>query len=144
MEGLGGEVGPRAPPPSRMTLLRRRALALAVAALATAGLWLLLFRGDGGNAEDEPERAAGVSEATASLVEGLDAEERVDQVLLIGFEGSSPPLAILEELESRQVGGVLVAAANWPDRASGAELVERLRAAGLPTTPQLTLRNRTD
>jgi len=132
MEGLGGERGQRRlRRPSRTTALRRRAVAAGAALLAGAAVWLALDRRGAPEEDTEPRPpAAGVSEPVAEVVGGLSAEEQVDQVLLLGFAGSEPPLGIVDELATRELGGVLVEAENWAGAGPGAELVERLRQAG--------------
>jgi beta-N-acetylhexosaminidase len=112
---------------------RRRAGAIAAAVVATALIYLLFLRGDG---ESDPGAGAGatgggVSEPVAGLVEEMSLEERVDQVLLQGFEGTDATSPIFEELRKRQLGGVLIDEPNWIDVAAGAQLAGALRAEGL-------------
>jgi len=131
MEGLGGEGERRtAQRPSRATLIRRRGFALAAALLAGAALWLVFGRNGAGERGAQPAPVPDVSEPVAEMTGGLSPEEQVDQVLLVGFEGSGPPLAILDELAARQLGGVLIGPENWAGAGPGTELVERLREAG--------------
>jgi beta-N-acetylhexosaminidase len=63
-------------------------------------------------------------------VAGMSPQQKVDGVLLLGFEGSEPDAGIVEELRSRQLGGVLVTGRNWVDPTQLAELAGELRAAG--------------
>ena len=109
---------------------RRRLLAVSLAVVTTAALWLLLFRGDG---DEEPtdEPARGVSEPVAALVRGLSPEERVSQVLLLGFEGTDRTSPIFEAVTSEELGGVLIGPQNWVDAEQGSALAGALRAAGL-------------
>lgn len=110
----------------------RRLAALALACAATAAIWLLVVRGDGDEGpEGARERAAGVSAPVAGLVRGLSPDELVDQVLLLGFEGTDATGAVANALRGRQLGGVIVGAANWLDPAQAAALIAELRAAGL-------------
>jgi beta-N-acetylhexosaminidase len=121
-----------APPASRATIRRRRAGALLVAAAATAAIWALLLRGGGSAGEGNPnDRPSGVSEPVAGLVSQMSPAERVDQILLLGFEGTDSTSPVMAELRARQLGGVLVGSANWIDRSQGARLVADLRASGL-------------
>ena len=55
----------------------------------------------------------------------------VDQVMLVGFQGTNARGDIEDELRAHQMGGVLVGASNWPGARQGAQLVGGLRAAGL-------------
>ena len=48
----------------------------------------------------EKRRAVGVSRKADEVVRGLDAEQQVDQVLLLGFDGTDEPAPILAELRS--------------------------------------------
>jgi beta-N-acetylhexosaminidase len=109
---------------------RRRLLAVSLAVVTTAAIWLLLFRGDDdGEATDEPAR--GVSESVATLVRGLSPTERVNQVLLLGFEGTDQTSPIFGTVTSEEVGGVLIGPQNWVDAEQGSALAGALRAAGL-------------
>ena len=65
----------------------------------------------------------------------MTAEELAEQVLLVGFAGTDPLGRFVEELRSRQPGGVFVRAENWADAASGTALVAALRAAGRERGP---------
>ena len=101
-----------------------------LAAVARAGLWLVLFReGDDGEATPRPSR--GVSESVAALVRGLSPAEQVDQVLLLGFDGTDQTSPILSTLASQQLGGVLIGPRNWLDAEQGSALAGALRATGL-------------
>jgi hypothetical protein len=75
--------------PTRAQVARRRAVAIAVAAAATFLVWLLLIRGD------EAERTGSGLDVTGEvpgpvrdLVAEMSVEEKVDGVLLLGFEGT--------------------------------------------------------
>ena len=59
-----------------------------------------------------------------------DARGLADQVLLLGFDGTDASSPFLEQVRTRQLGGVLVERVNWLDAASGTALVGGLRAAG--------------
>jgi len=123
----------RRPRPTPGAVQRRRALATALAVAATALIYLLFLRGG-----DEPDPGAGagatgrgVTEPVANLVKEMSLEERVDQVLLLGFAGTDASSPIFEELATRQLGGVLIEGPNWVDATAGAELAGALRAEGL-------------
>jgi beta-N-acetylhexosaminidase len=118
-------------PPSPAVARRRQALAIALAVVATALIWLLLFRGGGGT---QDSRGGGVPDANpqvARVESQFSLPEMVDQVMLIGFDGKSAEGPIRTELRSHQVGGVLVGSSNWPGATAGQALVGGLRAAGL-------------
>ncbi len=106
-----------------------RALAIVLALGVTVGGWLLLF-GSEDDAEHKRKQARGVSAATAERLKGLSLEERVDQVLLLGFTGADATIPAVEEARSRQLGGFLVREENWTDSATGALVVGELRLAG--------------
>ena len=117
--------------PARTTVLRRRAIAAAVVVAATALLWLLLFREDSGGGGGERERGRGISKPIADLVSRLTVPERVDQVLLLGFEGTDATVPFFDELGERQLGGVLIGSENWTDAVQGPALAGAIRAEAL-------------
>ena len=95
--------------PTRGQVARRRAVAVAVAAAATFLIWLLWIRAD------EAERTGSGLDVTGevpgpvrAVVAEMSAEEKVDGVLLLGFEGTDRSAEILDGLRARQLGGVLV------------------------------------
>lgn len=111
--------------------MARLAGALAIVFALGAGAWLLLLRSDGENNGGAPtaieaELAAPVSD----LVSGMSIEDLVDQVLMLGFEGTDSSAPIIDELGERQIGGVVVATENWTGVRAGAELITQLRSAG--------------
>lgn len=116
----------------RRAILVRRAGAVAAAVAATGAIWLLAFREPGDEAEGEAGGSGrGVSEPVAGLVERMSPAERVDQLLLLGFEGTDGDAPILAELRERQLGGVLITRRNWIEPTQGRTLVGTLRASGL-------------
>lgn len=119
--------GSRRPP--RNLALRRRAAAVGLALVATAGLWYGLVRSDDDSSEPGEQPTAGVPSAVAGLVAELSREQLVDQVLLLGFDSTDAGAPFLDELRARQVGGVLIDAQNWPDSSSGTALVAAVREA---------------
>ncbi|MGI8462016.1 MAG: glycoside hydrolase family 3 N-terminal domain-containing protein, partial [Solirubrobacterales bacterium] len=112
----------------RGSLARGAAVIAAIA--ATAAIYLLVIRDDPGG--EERDRAGGrteVPEEVRDLVGGLTPEQKVDGVLLVGFDGVDSASPFLEQLRTRQLGGVLVRGANWLDSFQGTALVTELRAA---------------
>ncbi len=107
-----------------------RALLVLAALAATAAIYLLVVREDSGRTSDEP-RTAGeeLPEEVRSLVAALTPEQKVDGILMVGFEGTDASAPILDELRARQLGGVIVRGENWLDSFSGAALVEEIRKA---------------
>jgi beta-N-acetylhexosaminidase len=116
----------------RRTIVLRRVAAVGAALVATAGIWLLLYRdGSSEAAEDAKEASRGVSEPVAGLVRDMTLAERVDQVLLVGFDGTDASAPVVEDLRSRELGGLLITRRNWIDPEQGRALVSALRAAAL-------------
>ena len=108
-----------------------RAVAILAAVAATALIYVLVIRDEGGG--DGPERKGGgeeVPEAVRGLVESLSPEQKVDGILLVGFEGVDSSAPFLAQLRERQLGGVLVRSENWLDAFSGTQLIAELKAAG--------------
>lgn len=116
--------------PTRSVTLRRRAAAVAVAALATGGLWFGLARSDDDEGDAKPQAAGTVPAPVADLVAELSTDQLADQVLLLGFDGTDASSPFLDVVRARQLGGVLVGAQNWPDSSSGTALVDAIRSAG--------------
>src|SRR6266511_3041144 len=115
--------------PTKSQVARRRAVAIAVA--ATALVWLVFIRGGGGEGGGGGAAPAGeVPASVRDLVDELSPEEKIDQVLLLGFEGTDAGAEIVAELQERQLGGVLVTDRNWVDSSQLEALVAELRAAG--------------
>lgn len=117
--------------PTQAQLARRRALAVGAAVVATALIWLVFIRG--GNEDEDVGAAAPGGEVPAGvreLVAELTPEEKVDGILLLGFEGTDPGAEIVAELRKRQLGGVLVDEENWVDPSQLEGLVGALRSAG--------------
>lgn len=116
--------------PSRVRIWMRRAGALGAAGGATA-LIALAVTGDEKPAPiADPPTAGRVPSAVRELVAGLSLEQKVDQVLALGFEGTDSSSPLLGELRERQLGAVFVAAANWPGAARGKSLIAEIRSAG--------------
>jgi beta-N-acetylhexosaminidase len=64
-------------------------------------------------------------------VRGLTPEERVGQVLLLGFNGTDQTSPIFSTVASEELGGVLIGPQNWLDAEHGSTLAGALRATGL-------------
>ena len=102
-----------------------------VAAAATAAAWFFLVREPGEDGSHEAATPArGVSKPVAGVVQAMTPAERVDQLMLLGFEGSDSSSAG-SALRNRQLGGVLVSPSNWPNATEGRALLGDLRAAAL-------------
>jgi beta-N-acetylhexosaminidase len=119
-------------PSSPARIRRRRGVALLAAVAATFGIWVAFVRGGddqrGGGAGGS---SAGISDPVQGVAGRMTPEQAVDQVLLLGFDGTDATSPIVTELGSRQIGGVLVQPSNWLDAGQGAQLVATLRGAGL-------------
>ena len=108
----------------------RRGIAVGAAVVATAAVWFFLVRDDGTEPVAEPEASRGeVPEEVRDLVGGLTPEQKVDGILLVGFDGTDGTAPFLETLRERQLGGVVLRPANWLDAAQGTALVGELRGA---------------
>jgi beta-N-acetylhexosaminidase len=122
---------PAMAPPTRAQIRRRRAVALLVAALATAAIWAALLRGDSGPGTSENGGAAGASDQVQTLVARMSPAQRVDQILLLGFAGTGQTSPVFAELQDHELGGLVIRAENWVESAQGRQLIAQLRAAGL-------------
>jgi len=112
-------------------IARRRAVAVGVAVAATVLIWFALI--SGGDSEQSGGGSAPGGEVPASvrdLVDSLSPDEKVDQVLLLGFDGTDAGAGIVAELRERQLGGVLVTGRNWIAASQLESLVGALRDAG--------------
>jgi beta-N-acetylhexosaminidase len=117
-------------PASRRRILVRRAVAVALVLLAT-GLIALALRGDeDGEPAPAPATTGGVPRPVRGLVRGLTLEQKVDQVLAVGFSGTDAASPILAELREREIGAVFVGPQNWIDASQGAALIAALKVAG--------------
>lgn len=107
-------------------------MALLATIAATAAIWAAFLRGGetGGSPLASGQRV-GVSAPVVALVRGMSPDQLVDQVLLLGFDGTDATSPAITELRERQIGGVLVGPANWVDASQGATLISALRGAGL-------------
>lgn len=119
----------------RLGTTRRKIAALIALGVVAVGVWLLLSDGEGAGpeapeqaAESKPDRPEPVSKDP--IVSEMTVEEQVDQVLLVGFDGTSPDAEIAADLRDRQLGAVLVRAENWTGADDGGRLVAGLSSAG--------------
>jgi len=108
----------------------RRALAVLAVLAATALIALALRSGDESEPAAVPVTTGGVPAPVRGLVRGLSTEEKVDQVLALGFEGTDSSSPILGQLRKRQIGAVFVSSENLLDAGQGGRLVSELKAAG--------------
>jgi len=106
-------------------LLRRGSAVLALVAICV-GAWFLFLRDEDAGTDPEPRRAKGVPADIDQLARSMSTAEQVDQVLLLGFEGTDSSAPFVAELAERQIGGVLVG----PDNGVSPELMDSLRRAG--------------
>ena len=109
--------------------MRRRGVAVALAIVATALIWFVVIRG-GDSGGGAPGRAPGgeVPASVRDLVGDLTPEEKVDGILLLGFDGTEGG-ALAAQLAERRLGGVLVDTRNWTDASQLRSLVAALREA---------------
>jgi beta-N-acetylhexosaminidase len=116
--------------PSPAVARRRRAVAILLTIVATMAIWALVVRGDG-----SAPTGLGAAKAADPRVQAVESRlslpQMVDQVLLLGFSGTSPSGPIRHELRAHELGGVIVGPENWRNHFQGTKLVAGLRAAGL-------------
>jgi beta-N-acetylhexosaminidase len=110
---------------TRRQIMLRRIGAVVVAAAATALLAVLLLGGS--DAPSRPEEVPkGVSQGSIDKAKQLSPDEQVDQVMLLGFDGSEPGGDIAAELADHQLGGVLIEPGNWNGAGPGKKLIAAL------------------
>jgi beta-N-acetylhexosaminidase len=116
---------------NRVSVMRRRLVA-ALVLLALAGAAVLVLVGDDSEGDLSTTALPQSVSAQSTILSGqLTEEQLVDQVLLLGFDGSGEEDApILGVLAARQIGGVLVQSQNWTDSTQGSTLTHEIRAAG--------------
>jgi beta-N-acetylhexosaminidase len=115
---------------SRRRILIRRAVAVVVVAAATGLIALALSDGDVSAPAPVPVTTSGVPRPVRGLLRGLSLEQKVDQVLALGFSGTDSSSPIAAELAARQIGAIFIGPENWVDASQGAALIAELRAAG--------------
>lgn len=119
-------------PPSSAVYRRRRIAALAVVIALLAGTWLAFLRGGSGTESAGGGPPSPLDDPLVRAVESrMSVADMVDQVLLFGFDGTSPSGPVARELRNHELGGVIVGSGNWIGRSQGTELVAGLRAAGI-------------
>jgi beta-N-acetylhexosaminidase len=91
---------------------------------------VILLTPGGGDESDAPDPLAGIAAETVARVQGMTPEQLADQVLLLGFDGTDESAEFLDDVRSRELGGVFVDTPNWTDAASGTALVGAIRSAG--------------
>jgi beta-N-acetylhexosaminidase len=123
------------PLPSLRFVMRRFAVLTALVLIGGA-VWFFLIRDDGAAPPPKVEDRKRVEHEPVSddpIVRRMSVAERVDQVLMLGFEGTAPGAPAVGELASRELGAVLVRAENWPGLETGGRLVKALsQGDGVP------------
>jgi beta-N-acetylhexosaminidase len=114
----------------RASVTRRRLVAGAVVVAIAVAAYLVLSDDNSANDVSTVTLPADVSPQSGILAQQLTAEQLVDQVLLIGFDGTDRSAPLIAELADRQIGGVQVGPQNWAGAAEGAALTEAIREAG--------------
>jgi beta-N-acetylhexosaminidase len=113
--------------PSRRVIIERRALAVAIVITAGILVWAAFLRSSGDDSATAPVAAtAGISPTAASLATQMSPAQLASQVLLLGFDGADPSDPTIPGLGLRELGGVLVGAANWTDATTGTALVNKI------------------
>jgi beta-N-acetylhexosaminidase len=106
------------------------ALALAVGIAAAA--WLVAGPGSHGG-KSERDRAAtsleGISGPARSALGRMSLREKVDQLFLVGFEGTDGSAPVLDLVRRHPPGGVFIGRANWRAAPQGRALVAAIQAA---------------
>ena len=111
---------------SRLRIGLRWGFAALVLGVVAAVAWFVFVRDDSDDPGDPEPRTAGVSRKADEVVRGLGADQQVDQVLLLGFNGANHAAAIVSEAGERQLGGVLVG----PENGASPELLGAIARAG--------------
>jgi beta-N-acetylhexosaminidase len=107
--------------------LRRGALAAVILLVVGGALASVLLQGDESSSE-RPALDANVSPEVGKLVGGLSLEEKLDAVLVAGFDDP-------DRLPAGTPGGVLITADSWPGESKGKALTKKLHAAGGKSPP---------
>lgn len=108
----------------------RRGIAVVAAAAATLTVYMLAFGDEGGGRDrNRGDGAEEVPGRVRDLVAKLSVEQKVDAVLLLGFEGTDATAPFLEEVRSRQLGAILLRPENWTSLSQATALVDGLEAA---------------
>jgi beta-N-acetylhexosaminidase len=114
---------------SRRRIIWRRIVAVAAVVVSTGAIALALS--DEGTEVASPPAVSGggVPGGVRDLLRDLTLEQKVDQVLALGFEGTEASPALLERLAARQLGAIYVGSQNWLDATQGSALIESLKGA---------------
>lgn len=107
---------------SRRTILIVLLIVLLAAAAAGGAVVLKLkvFSSSGGAASaqadttesEEPPLDLPVASATDQLVASMTLDQKIGQMMMVGFDGSQPDATITESIQKRQIGGVILYARN--------------------------------
>ncbi|MEJ7875902.1 MAG: glycoside hydrolase family 3 N-terminal domain-containing protein [Solirubrobacterales bacterium] len=123
------------PMPSLRFSMRRIAVLVALTVIGGAA-WFFLIRDDPdapGLEEKEPERAERMPVSEDPIVRRMSVAERIEQVLMLGFEGTEPGAPGVGELTSGELGAIFVRAENWVGQETGKRLVAALgQSDGIP------------
>ena len=122
------------PVPSLRFSIRRLAVVVLLAAIG-AGVWFFVLRDDGGSEESGKDRGKAERGPISDdpLVRKMSVAEQVDQVLMLGFAGTSPDAPSVADLAHSDVGAVIVRAENWEGVETGKKLVAELgQGEGIP------------
>ncbi len=123
------------PVPSLRFRLKRLIVVVALAAIGVAA-WFLLIRDDGGPAEPEKDSGAKAKRGPLSddpVVRKMSVAEQARQILMLGFEGTTPDAPGVGEAADGALGAILVRAENWAGADAGKRLVPALTATdGVP------------
>lgn len=123
------------PVPSLRFSLRR--LAVLVLLLAAGGAaWFFLIRDDGGSNEPAAEKRSPPKEGPVSddpIVRKMSVGEQAQQVVMTGFEGTTPTASAVSDIAGREYGAVVVRTENWTGIDAGKKLVAALSGGdGIP------------
>jgi beta-N-acetylhexosaminidase len=114
---------------SRRRIAMRRAVAVLLATGATALIAVAIAGEESDDSTPPSGLSGGVPPEVRGLIGGLSVEEKIDQVLALGFSGTDASAPFLEELSRRQIGAVFVAAENWLDAGQAGGLIAELERA---------------
>jgi beta-N-acetylhexosaminidase len=120
---------------------RRWLLPLFLAWLAGVVLLFIWIQGNDGDKEGSAGKdLSELSAPTRKRIAKLSTGQKIDAVMVLGFEGRDASSPFLAELRRHQLGGVFVATENWTDQAQGAALIAALKKAarrGGPVPPAI-------
>jgi beta-N-acetylhexosaminidase len=103
---------------------------LLLAGAATLAIYKFAIREDeSAGPEEAATTSAEIPEPVRELVASLTTEQKVDQLLLLGFAGTAPSTALIQEIRERELGGLLLRRENWLDSSQGTTLIDELQRA---------------